>query len=166
MSAWLPEVAQWIKRHINKKHEPVTVSADFPSRFVAWWNAIQPLWRIKPDGSLSREAPAGETWTSLKRGGSVGLYVIVMALSWWICKLEAVSDELQAWSIVDDITWLLSSVMLATPPSAFGSMGVKRASPDTANASADNKSPPSKCVTITISHLIYFDSSFLRRVKA
>jgi len=124
------------------------------------------LWRIKPDGSLSREAPARETWTSLKKGGSVGLYVvIIMALSWWICKLEASSDELWAWGIVDDITWLLSSVMLATLPSAFGSMGIKHTSPDIVNASSDNKSPPSKCVTRTIFHLIYFNSSFLRCVK-
>jgi hypothetical protein len=97
----------------------------------------------------------------LKKGGSAGLYVIVMALSWWICKLEAGSDELGAWDIVDDVTWLLSSVMLATPPS-----GVKRASPDTADAESDDESPPSKCVTTTMSHLIYFKSSFFRRVKA
>ena len=160
-SARPPEVAQWIKRHVNKKHDPVTVSTDYPSRFVAWWNAIQPAWRIKPNGLLSREAPAREAWTSLKKGGSAGLYVVVMALSWWICKLEAGSDELRAWDIVDDVTWVLSSVMLAPPPS-----GVKRALPDAADAESDDGSPPSKCVSITTSRLTYFNFSFLRRVKA
>ena len=156
-SALPPEVAQWIKRHVNKKHKPVAISIDYPSHFVAWWNAMQPSWRIKHDGSLSREAPAKELWTSLRKGGSAGLYVVVMALSWWICKLEAGSDELQAWDIVDDVTWLLSSVMRAASPS-----GIKRALPDI----ADGESPPSKCVTITTSRLTYFNFSFLRHVKA
>ena len=156
-SARPPEVAQWIKRHVNKKHDPVTVSTDYPSCFVAWWNAIQPAWRIKPNGLLSREAPAREAWTSLKKGGSAGLYVVVMALSWWICKLEAGSDELWAWDIVDDVTWVLSSVMLAPPPS-----GVKRALPDAADAESGDGSPPSKCVTITTSRLTYLFSDVSR----
>ena len=97
----------------------------------------------------------------MRKGGSAGLYVVVMALSWWICKLEAGSDELQAWDIVDDVTWLLSSVMRTASPS-----GVKRASPDVVDGELDGESPPSKYVTITMSHLIYLNSSFLRRVKA
>jgi len=85
-----------------------------------------------------------------------------MALSWWIYKLEAGSNgELQAWDIVDDINWLLSLVMPATSPS-----GIKRASPNQADAESDDESPPSKCIAITMSHLIHFNKPLLRRVKA
>ena len=57
------------------------VGSDYMLCFEAWWMALQPLCRT-PNGLLSRAVPAKEVWTLLKKGGSAGFYVVVMALSW------------------------------------------------------------------------------------
>lgn len=156
-----PEVASWIKRHLNKKHEPITVSTDYASRFEAWWKAIQPLWRIGSGSSLLRDIPVNETWTSLRKGGSAGLYIVVMALSWWIASLRADSDFSRAWALVDDITWVLSLVTPTTPATVFRSTSIKRTSPDTPD---EDQSSPAKYVLIYL-NLICINMSFLRRAR-
>jgi hypothetical protein len=112
-------VGSWIKRHIQKKHEPVSVSSDYGSRFQAWWKAIQPSWRLTSSTSLSRDVPANsakETWAGLKKGGSAGLYVVVMALSWWIASLKGDLGDSRVYETVNDIAWVLSLVKVTTPP--------------------------------------------------
>ncbi|KAM6489977.1 hypothetical protein JOM56_014556 [Amanita muscaria] len=112
------EIAQWIKRHINKKHEPIIViPSDYGPRLVAWWSSIQPIWRVLPHGSYSRAVPTDEGWAVLGKGGSAGLYVAVMALSWWVRCLTpgddstaADSTAAMAWAIVDDLLWVLQQV--------------------------------------------------------
>ncbi|KIJ91103.1 hypothetical protein K443DRAFT_126330 [Laccaria amethystina LaAM-08-1] len=141
------EVSLWIKRHLNKKHEPVPVSGDYGSRFQLWWRAIQPDWRKQTDGPLSRDVPDKESWASLKKGGSAGLYIVVMALSWWVLTLKAGSDDPQVWATIDDITWVLSSVMPTCRPTILESRSVKRASPDTPGTDM-TELPPSKRVKV------------------
>jgi hypothetical protein len=59
---------------------------------------------------LSRDAPQGETWQVLRKGGSAGIYFVVMGLSWWI-KSEA-SDRAyaDAWMIVQDFRWIIQQM--------------------------------------------------------
>jgi hypothetical protein len=70
---------------------------------------LQPTWRIKADGSFGRDIPAGEDWQSLKKGGSAGVYTLVMGLSWWI-KSVADHEDGEAWMIVDDLSWVLQQM--------------------------------------------------------
>ena len=105
------EVAHWIKRHVRKKHEPVVVTlTDYGSRFVAWWKAIQPTWRIRSDGGYNRECLIEETWTNLGKGGSAGLYIVIVALSWWIRIVDPGDIESPVWAVVEDVTWVLGQV--------------------------------------------------------
>lgn len=108
-----------------------------------WWRAVQPEWRKQTDGPLSRDAPEQESWASLKKGGSAGLYIVVMALSWWVVTLRDISDDPQICATVDDLTWVLSSVMPTSPPTIFDSTSVKRALPDTPGTDMSGP-PPSK----------------------
>jgi hypothetical protein len=87
--------------------------------------------------------PDKESWASLKKGGSAGLYIVVMALSWWVLTLKAGSDDPQVWATIDDITWVLSSVMPTCRPTILESRSVKRASPDTPGTDM-TELPPSK----------------------
>jgi hypothetical protein len=104
-------VAPWIKRHVHKKHEPVNVEQnDFGPQFCAWWTAIQPTWRILPDGQYSRVVPDNETWSGLRKGGSAGLFIIVVALSWWVRTAEHVVDESDLCSVVSDLHWVIQQV--------------------------------------------------------
>lgn len=121
----------------------MSVSGDYGSRLQLWWRAIQPDWRKQTDGPLSRDVPGQESWASLKKGGSAGLYIVVMALSWGVLNLKDVSVDPQVWATVDDITWVLSSVMPTSPPAIFDSTSIKRASPDTPGTDKTGP-PPSK----------------------
>ena len=51
----------------------------------------------------------GETWQGLRKGGTSGIYVIVMALSWWIKAQQTERDD-EAWSSVDDVLWVLENM--------------------------------------------------------
>jgi hypothetical protein len=66
---------------------------------------MQPSWRQEGE-SLMRSVPQGETWQLLRKGGTSGIYVVVVGLSWWI-KAQRAQRDAKAWSIVDDIVWVL-----------------------------------------------------------
>jgi hypothetical protein len=78
---------------------------------------MQPPWR---EGELlSRDVPADVDWEPILRGGSNGLALIVMALSWWIHSSNAgsgVDEELHG--AISDVHWVLSQIVgfLAIPP--------------------------------------------------
>jgi len=101
----------WIKRHLRKKHEPVVVIPDnYGSHFTAWWNNIQPQWRLQPDGSYSTACPADENWSALRKGGSSGLYLVVVSLSWWIAAVTQSGGDSAVWILVDDFIWVLQQI--------------------------------------------------------
>ena len=107
------EVALWIKCHLKKKHEAVSVLPDeYGPRFVAWWRSIQPSWRTLPDGGYAKATPDDENWASLGKGGSAGLYIVVMALSWWIRALDLTGVNSTAWDVVDDVLWVVQQIRL------------------------------------------------------
>ena len=90
---------------MDKKHVPIDVTDKYGPSFVAWWNLIQPLWRVQPAGDYSRTCPASEDWTTLRKGGSSGLYIVLFTLSWWVRTLDPL-----AWDIVADFGWVLEQI--------------------------------------------------------
>jgi len=67
---------------------------------------MQPSWRVLSDGGYSKAIPTDETWSNLGKGGSAGLYVVVVALSWWVHVVQE-DEDLTLWAVVDDICWVL-----------------------------------------------------------
>jgi len=45
----------------------------------------------------------------MKKGGTAGIYIVVMALSWWIQAQKAEHDVL-AWSTVDEFLWVIEQL--------------------------------------------------------
>jgi hypothetical protein len=118
------EVTKWIKCHVKKKHEPVTISKpiEFGRQICAWWAALQPTWRILVSGGYSREVPIedgdSEPWSHLQKGGSAGIYIFIMALSWWIHAASNESNALDSlWLTIDDLYWVLSQQLANLKPS-------------------------------------------------
>jgi len=70
---------------------------------------MQPSWRIISDGSFSKAVPTDETWSNLGKGGSAGLYIVTMALSWWVRVVQG-NDDLALWAVVDDVCWVLGQL--------------------------------------------------------
>ena len=103
------EVAAWIKN--KKKEVPPEVNPDtYSSSFMTWWFAIQPTWRLSDNASFVYEAPPDEDWRLLCKGGSAGLYTVVVALSWWIRALPLHLPCLRAWSAVRDVQWVIDQI--------------------------------------------------------
>ena len=76
--------------------------------FVKWWRSIQPVWRHIAEGPLSRAEPQGDdNWTTLAKGSTSGIYVVVMALSWWLRALDPVNTTSDVWVNVGDVNWAL-----------------------------------------------------------
>ncbi|KAJ3484468.1 hypothetical protein NLJ89_g11978 [Agrocybe chaxingu] len=112
-----PEVAAWIKS--KKKDITPTVNPDkFGRSFASWWMAIQPHWRVTPENNLVQEVRKTEKWEMLVKGGTAGIYVVVMALSWWLRALKTdkkddptwATAENAVWATVDDVSWVLSQL--------------------------------------------------------
>jgi len=104
------EVTAWIKS--KKKEVPPEVDPDtYGSSFMAWWFAIQPTWRLSDNASFVYEALPDEDWRLLRKGGSAGLYTVVVALSWWIRALPSdLPPCLRAWSAVRDVQWVIDQI--------------------------------------------------------
>src|SRR5271169_2080338 len=77
----------------------------------------QPEWRLADDGSFNYETPKDEDWCILHKGGSAGLYIVVVALSWWIRALRPDIPSFHAWTAVHDVQWVIDQIMkrLITP---------------------------------------------------
>jgi hypothetical protein len=72
---------------------------------------MQPSWRNQ-GGQLMRDVPQGETWQTLKKGGTAGIYVVIMGLSWLIGaeKSEPSKHDTDTWTLVEDISWVIQQM--------------------------------------------------------
>ena len=90
---------------------PPKVDADaYGSSFMAWWIAIQPSWRLTRNTTFVYDLPSDEEWHVLHKGGSAGLYVVVVALLWWIRVLPAEPLSFHAWSAMRDVQWVIDQI--------------------------------------------------------
>ena len=104
------EVSDWI-RSKKKDMVPSVVPAQFGNQFSDWWMMMQPGWQKDDVHSvitliLYCDTPLGENWQGLRKGGTAGIYIVIMALSWWI-KAQQTECDTKAWSAVEDISWVL-----------------------------------------------------------
>ena len=96
------EVGSWIRS--KKKNLAPEIDVDkFASSFMGWWIALQPGWRLADDGSFNYKALKDEDWCVLHKGGSAGLYVVIVVLSWWVRELMPDSPSFHAWTAVHDV---------------------------------------------------------------
>lgn len=99
------EIAKWIKSK-KKDYVPLIKPGFYGPLFMKWWKGLQPSWRAQGDTFLSRNTPTVNNWSVLRKGGSAGLYTVVIGLSWWI-KAQTMQRNADSWIIVDDITWVI-----------------------------------------------------------
>jgi len=97
--------------HIDKKNVAPKVQPDkYGKSFMKWWTSLQPTWRKMVDGTLTKDVPVDEKWGALMKGGTTGIYTVVIGLSWWIKALDTVEDGGDASVAVRDVTWVLDQV--------------------------------------------------------
>lgn len=69
---------------------------------------MQPSWRKEGD-VLVRGTPEDENWQVLRKGGTAGIYTVIMGLSWWI-KAQRDVHDINAWSTVGDLLWVIEQM--------------------------------------------------------
>ena len=102
---------------------------------------------LDTNGSLNQDTPADEDWLVLKKGGTAGLYIVVMGLSWWVnTQTFGSKNSNDAWSAVADVLWVFRQIKQVDFPVAVSR---KRTHNDD---EVDGESQPKKkyvyCVTI------------------
>lgn len=85
---------------------------------------MQPAWR---EGEpLLTTVPVDADWTPLMYGGSNGLFLVVVALSWWVSATGIHDVEILA--AIHDVKWVLSELVAALS-SGETLVGSKRLAP-------------------------------------
>ena len=114
--------------------------------FMAWWSALQPAWRValpsseSDDGQalFTKNVPADESWATLEKGGSAGLYFVIMALLWWVQAVGPDSSDVGALAVIEDFYWVLCRICEVINSRSEPSTG-KRARVDDAESSGSGK---------------------------
>ncbi|KAK0486706.1 hypothetical protein EDD18DRAFT_1082779, partial [Armillaria luteobubalina] len=55
----------------------------FSTQFLAWWNALQPVWRRSEMGDLPTANYSHSLNKALWKGGQNGLITVLIGLMWW-----------------------------------------------------------------------------------
>ena len=78
---------------------------------------MQPAWQHfqGADGplNLGPDALMDETWNGLKKGGTAGIYVVMVGLSWWI-RAQHNQPDANTWAAVDDLSWVIQQMSNAS----------------------------------------------------
>ena len=90
---------------------------------MLWWVKMQPTWR--GGKSLIKTSPPDQDWEPLIHGGPNGIFVVVLALCWWIQLIDAHNYPSELSVVVNDAKWVLSELIGVL--SAEGQMGKKHA---------------------------------------
>jgi hypothetical protein len=101
------QITNWIK---SKKKDvvPSFKRGTFAKAFKEWWMMMQPSWRTEGN-LLIRDVPEDETWQALRKGGTSGIYIVIVGLSWWV-KAQLAEKDTDAWMLVDDLSWVLQQM--------------------------------------------------------
>jgi hypothetical protein len=110
------EVQWWIKRkRAVSLLPPVKKPSEFGAMWMLWWVKMQPTWR--GGESLVKTLPIDADWEPILRGGSNGLSMVLVALSWWVHAMGLNGEQdLKLSMAIEDVKWVLSELvaMLST----------------------------------------------------
>ena len=98
------EVHQWIKR-ARKPRIKVKSPATYKTKFMLWWDHLNPSWRIREDGRLTQRGTGD--WSPLVISGINGFVSVIAALAAY--RDAATLEEWVA--AATDVSWVLSQVL-------------------------------------------------------
>ena len=119
------EVDAWAKNS-KDPHINVTDTAQFGTSWIAWWTGCQPAARSPNSGWPLLQAEMDRSdWGKMLHGGKNGIFLFVMAMSWWINDADISDPSSNLSSAIADLKWVLEQLnsclspppTLPTPPS-------------------------------------------------
>lgn len=92
---------------------PIENVAEYEEQWWAWWDAMQPEWRMAgPNGRLMRDGD-GEWPAAMRRPGQNGMLIVLLSLRWWRAALGEDGDTGSWDAAVHDVAWVLSRLVNA-----------------------------------------------------
>ena len=99
--------------------------AAYEKFWIGWWTSLQPSWRHSDVWPLPRGPIGDGKWDELLVGGKDGLFVVVMALSWWIGESAKTPGEgFGIMEAIADVSWVLSNLVSVLSDGDDGQSGL------------------------------------------
>jgi len=107
------EVGNWLKgRKYSKKSMPVVGDVcRYQEDWVRWWTASQPKWRSTESWPFPKGNEGGGDWAGFPARGPNGVFLAIMAISWWAQAIVSAEDFVLFEEAVDDIHWVIQQLI-------------------------------------------------------
>ena len=114
------EVALWVKSQEDPNVHIPNISA-FGASWIAWWIDCQPAIRSSNSGwPLPQVELQSSEWGKMLYGGKNGLFLFVMAMSWWANSIDPTQPPPDFCQAIADLKWVLEQLTncIHSPPAA------------------------------------------------
>lgn len=124
-------IKQWLKAR-QFEYPPKKLDRDHPSATIHWYKTLQPPSRISswppPQKSDTRD------WLELRKFGPQGVFLVLMALSWFPLDVCAVESYKDLKLILADLKWIISTLDSDNQDSLSGRKRKNQSSSSTASS--------------------------------
>jgi hypothetical protein len=101
-------VAPWLKSGRKYDTPPnIPDHAKYATAWWTWWITHQPKWHEAQ--KLLRDTHKGEEWSQLCRGGSNGIFMLILSLSWWLGVIGELSNDIL--KAIRDVLWVFDQLL-------------------------------------------------------
>ena len=107
------ELQTWLKTGKRSLERiPVIVDANsYGTEWVKWWKAAQPKERDAEQWPFPRSVNGDAGWHRFPAIGKDGIFVAVMALSWWASAIKSPNEITFFEEAVTDLHWVIQELM-------------------------------------------------------
>jgi hypothetical protein len=106
-------------KHPVDVRQVVSDVTDYAESWKVWWIGCQPTARVGGSWPLPRESRPDIEWGKLLNGGKYGVFLFVMALSWWAASLDPAVSSPELAEAINDLNWVVCQLKASftIPPS-------------------------------------------------
>ena len=136
--------------------QAVPDATSYGESWKAWWTKCQPSGRTEGSWPFPHESRPEIKWGKLLNGGKHGVFLFVMALSWWAASQDPAMSSSELAEATSDLNWVVcqltaSFLTLPTlPPDIPASSEVQ----DTSRGKLKVKLTVSVCLGVPVAFLL------------
>jgi len=91
---------------------PVILDANgYGSKWIQWWTGSQPRARDVNAWPLAKEPIDDTSWQKFPAHGPNGIFLAIMAISWWAPAVKLASEAAYFEEAVDDLHWVIQQLI-------------------------------------------------------
>ena len=96
-------------------------TTSYAESWKAWWIKCQPPARTEEPWPFTHESRSEVKWGKLLNGGKHGVFLFVMALSWWATSLDPTASSPELAQATSDLDWVICQLTATfiVPPTSL-----------------------------------------------